>query len=154
MRSTLKFESLNDMLLDTESLLASGYTRSGNWSLGQICNHLRLTMESNINGYPLWMVALGYPLRPILRWYALPKLMAGKSPKGLPTAPMFIPANGLDDATEIAQLKDCVATFLQTNRPMHPHPGFGAMTNEAFAAFHAAHAAHHLCFLNPKSKAT
>lgn len=114
-------------------------------------SHLRLSIEANMNGYPLWMVVLGYPLRPFLRWLALPKLLACNSPSGIRTAGKFIPENDLDDTHEVERFKNCVTEFLQTDRPMHPHPSFGSMSNQDFNHFHAAHSAHHLSFLQRKT---
>lgn len=148
-RRSLKFRDLNDVILETAQLLIGGYSKSGEWSLGQICRHLRLTIECNIKGYPTWMMILGFPLRPILRRFALPKLMAGKSPSGIPTAGMFVPEAGADDEQEVELLRHCVDSFLTSTTSLHSHPGFGAMTKSEFAEFHAAHAAHHLGFLHP-----
>ena len=151
MRRKLKFENLNDAIEESESLLKTGYTMSGNWTLAQICCHLRLTIERNMTGYPRWMVVLGFPLRPLLRWLVLPKLLAGDSPAGVPTAGIFVPPNEIDDGMEAEQLKKCVAKFLDSDQAMHSHPGFGSMSNEEFSHFHAAHAAHHLGFLQPQN---
>ncbi|WP_235934788.1 DUF1569 domain-containing protein [Candidatus Laterigemmans baculatus] len=151
MRRTIAFENLNDAIRECERLLHTGYTRTGNWSLGQICCHLRLTIQCNMDGYPRWMAMLGYPLRPLLRWFILPRLLAGESPKGIRTASMFVPPNRLDDDAEVERLKECVIAFLESPNAMHPHPGFGRMTNREFNRFHAAHASHHLSFLHPPS---
>lgn len=151
MRRDLNFERLGDAVGEARSLLESGYTQAGNWTLGQVCRHMRLTIESNMQGYPGWMSVLGYPLRPLLRRFALPMLLAGNSPKGIRTAGMFVPPANLDDAQEVDRFQECVAAFLASDHPMHPHPGFGAMTNEGFHRFHAAHAAHHLGFLHPNN---
>ena len=152
MRRSITFENLSEMTGEADRLLKTGYRRSGNWSLGQVCCHLRLTMQGNLDGYPSWMVMLGFPLRPILRRFALPKLLAGNSPTGVPTAGIFVPPNDVDDADEVDQLKQCVVTFLESKQPMHAHPGFGNMSAEEFARFHAAHAAHHFSFLHPRSE--
>lgn len=151
MLRNLKFECLNQAVIESESLLSKGYSKSGNWSLAQICYHLRVSIEKNMTGYPAWMVILGYPLRPILRRFALQKLLAGDSPAGVPTAGIFVPPDNLDDASEVDQFKACVTTFLESKQPMHAHPGFGAMSNDKFNHFHAAHAAHHLSFLQPRN---
>ncbi|PQO47113.1 hypothetical protein C5Y93_05630 [Blastopirellula marina] len=150
-RRPLKLERLPDVVAECERLLQSGYTKSGNWTLAQICRHLRLTIESNMDGYPVWMTVLGYPLRPILRRFALPKLLMGNSPKGVPTAGMFVPPGDLDDGVEVGRLKECVTRFVESSAPLHGHPGFGNMTHDQFNQFHAAHAAHHLGFLQPHS---
>ena len=105
-----------------------------------------------MNGYPTWMTMLGYPLRPILRWLMLPRLLAGNSPSGVKTAGIFVPPNDLDDRAEVRRFMECVTVFLKSAGPMHAHPGFGNMTKEEFNHFHAAHAAHHLSFLHPQSE--
>ncbi|PQO26563.1 DUF1569 domain-containing protein [Blastopirellula marina] len=152
MRRQLELPRLDDAIAECERLLNSGYTQSGNWTLAQICRHLRLTIESNLEGYPVWMTTLGYPLRPLLRWLMLPKLLSGNSPSGIRTAGMFVPPDDLDDAVEVERLKQSVARFMESTLPLHPHPGFGAMSHEEFNRFHAAHAAHHLSFLQPQTK--
>ncbi len=149
MRRNLMFKCLNDAVQESESLLSGGYVKSGNWTLAQISCHLRLTIEGSMMGYPRWMVIIGYPLRPFLRWLLLPKLLAGKSPNGFRTAKIFVPADNLDDGQEVDKFKKCVTLFLESAKPMHPHPGFGSMSNEDFYHFHAVHAAHHLSFLKP-----
>lgn len=153
MRRKVCHKQLPDALAECQSLLESGYTMHGNWTLGQICRHIRLTIESNINGYPKWMTVLGYPLRWVLRTVGLPKLLAGKSPKGLPTAPMFVPPESVDDTEEVDALEACIETFLGFDGKPHPHPGFGAMSHEEFEAFHAAHLSHHLGFLVASTEA-
>lgn len=149
MRRPLTFDNLDLALAECHSLLESGYTKSGNWSLAQISCHLRRTIEKNREGYPWWMASAGYPLRPILRWLLLPKLLRGESPSGVKTAGIFVPGEDLDDASEVERLRQCVVDFLASDEPLYPHPGFGSMSKQQFNHFHAAHAAHHLSFLHP-----
>ena len=115
--------------------------------LGQICRHVRLTIEANMSGYPWWMSLLGYPLRPFLRWFMLPRLLRGNSPSGVKTAAMFVPPTGLNDTAEVEAFAECVRRFLEYQGQLHPHPGFGKLDQDEFNRFHAAHAAHHLSFL-------
>jgi len=150
MRRKLNFQQLDEAIEECERLLNSGYTKSGNWSLAQICCHLRVTIENNMHGYPSWMTVLGYPLRPILRRFALPRLLAGDSPSGIPTAGIFVPPEDCVDEREVHQFGQCVVEFCAATKPMHPHPGFGKMSNEQFNQFHAAHAAHHLELSSPE----
>lgn len=148
-RRELKLGQLGEAISECSCLLASGYTQTGSWTLGQMCRHLRLTMEANMHGYPRWMTVVGLPLRPILRFFALPRLLAGNSIRGVRTAGMFVPSGGIDDAEEVRHFEECVREFERRTEPLHPHPGFGRMTHEEFSRFHAAHAAHHLSFLIP-----
>jgi len=148
-RRSLIIDNLDLALAECDFLLNNGYTKSGNWSLAQICCHLRRTIEKNREGYPLWMAVAGYPLRPILRWFLLPRLLRGDSPSGVKTAGTFVPGDDLDDVNEVENFRQCVVGFMASDEPLHPHPGFGSMSKEKFGHFHAAHAAHHLSFLHP-----
>jgi Protein of unknown function (DUF1569) len=148
MRRELILKDLDEAIIECRRLYESGYEAKGNWSLGQICTHIRLTMESNMRGYPKWMTALGYPLRPALRKFALPRLLAGRSINRVRTAGRFVPDDGLDDATELQLFQVCVKDFINSTEPLHAHPGFGNMSRDKFNSFHAAHAAHHLSFLH------
>lgn len=144
---SLHLDSLDDAISECRRLIRVGYVTSGNWSLGQICYHIRTTIDANMNGYPTWMAALGYPLRPFLRVLVLPRLLSGRSLSGVKTARMFVPPVDLDDAAEVELLAECIKRFQQNRGPLHPHPGFGSMNHRQFERFHAAHAAHHLNFL-------
>lgn len=46
-RRTLNFTSLDQVLPDVE-----GHTTVGQWSLGQVCNHLALTGRLSMDGFP------------------------------------------------------------------------------------------------------
>jgi len=152
MRHDLKLSTLDEVIAECDRLLNSGYEMSGKWTLAQMCNHVRLTMESNMRGYPRWMTLLGLPLRPFLRKFALPRLLAGNSIKGVKTAGMFVPPSGLDDTDEVQRLNTCIQEFGSYTSPLHAHPGFGRMSHQEFGRFHAAHAAHHLAFLTPSDQ--
>ncbi len=149
MRRELRLQTLDDAVLECGRLLETGYQQNGNWTLGQMCRHNRLTMESNMRGYPAWMSALGLPLRPLLRRFALPRLLAGNSLNGVRTAGMYVPPAGLDDSAELERFARCVEAFQRSTSPLHAHSGFGRMSREQFDRFHAAHTAHHLSFLVP-----
>lgn len=150
---TLRNLSLNGLAAVAEEcqrLLNSGYHRNGRWSLGQICYHLRLVQDKTIDGFPWWM-SISYPIRPILRWLLLPRLLRGDSPRGLPTAPMFQPPGSVEDETEVAAYVASIDRFLDHTGPFQPHPGFGRLDRETLEAFHVAHAVHHLRFLGEAS---
>ncbi len=61
----LQFNNLEAAVDDARQLLATGYVRHGNWSLGQICRHLVLVQDPSVDGYPVWM-SLFAPLRPLV----------------------------------------------------------------------------------------
>jgi hypothetical protein len=150
-RRPLKFENLDDAVEECRQLQRSGYLRAGNWSLGQACRHLRLAQDSCIDGYPRWM-SLFAPLRPLLRWFFLPRLLRGDSPAGIRTAGNYVPPPDVDDEQEFRAFAECVRRFADHDGFLYPHPGFGKFDHSALGQFHAAHAAHHFGFLIPNRR--
>ena len=73
-RRSLTFDGLADAVAECEKLLESGYRMNGRWTLAQICRHLRLIQDRNIDGFPGWM-SLFAPIRPLVRWLFLPRLL-------------------------------------------------------------------------------
>lgn len=147
-RRVLKLENFPAVLQECQRLLDDGYRKGGQWSLGQICWHMRLTMDAHRQGYPLWM-SLFAPVRPFFRKFLLPRLLAGDSPAGLKTASIFQPPESVEDAGELRLLQESIVAFQKHQSPLKPHPGFGRLRRTDAETFHAAHAAHHLSFLLP-----
>lgn len=148
-RRKLHLEEFDSVLEECHRLLQSGYRKTGNWSLAQVCQHIRLTIDSSVAGYPLWM-KLFAPLRPILRMMFLSRLLRGDSPAGLPTAPSYVPRGDLVDAEELKLLEQAIENFRSHEGAFHAHPGFGLNDREALERFHSVHTAHHLSFLLPE----
>lgn len=147
-RREIQFASLDEALQDANSLLQQGYLRVGNWTLGQICHHVRVTQDLCIAGYPKWM-SLFAPLRPIMRAWMLPKVLKGTAKAGIKTASIFVPPGDLDDAVEVQRLEESVRRIQSFSGKFRPHPGFGRMDRKLFLQVHACHASHHLSFLVP-----
>ena len=133
---------------EARSLLRSGYNRSGNWSLGQICRHLVLVQDPSVDGYPKWMSLFAF-MRPVMRSILLPKVLSGNSPRGIRTASMFVPPSELDDVKEVEAFAASVARLYAHLGDYAPHPAFGRLPRERIEQIHTAHAAHHLRFLSP-----
>lgn len=148
----LRFTTLEEAVVDARKLLEFGYVQRGNWTLGQICWHLRTVQDPSIDGYP-WFFSLFAFLRPIVRRTLMPRVLRGDSPRGIRTAPIYVPANELNDHEEVEAFEKSVERFLQHQGTFHPHPGFGRLDRETLHLIHAAHAAHHLRFLQPAEKA-
>ncbi|MFI4873708.1 MAG: DUF1569 domain-containing protein [Blastopirellula sp. JB062] len=144
---SLKFDSLDAAVDEAHSLLAAGYERQGNWSLGQICRHLTLVQDPSVDGYPRWMSLFAF-LRPAMRTWLLPKLLSEDSPRGIRTASIFQPPVELADADEVDRFAQSVARLHAYPGQYAPHPAFGRLPREQILEIHAAHAAHHLRFLN------
>ncbi|WP_145209152.1 DUF1569 domain-containing protein [Planctomycetes bacterium TBK1r] len=144
----LRFRTLDEAVDDAQRLLASGYQRHGNWTLGQICQHLRVVQDPSLDGYPFWM-SLFAPLRPLVRRLLLPKILADDSPVGIKTSRIFVPAAEVDDAEEVSLFCESVGRLKAHKGAFYPHPGFGRLDAKMLERVHSAHAAHHLRFLSP-----
>ncbi|MEM8735658.1 MAG: DUF1569 domain-containing protein [Planctomycetota bacterium] len=144
----LKLSNLREAVSETQRLLESGYEPQGNWNLGQICKHLRLVQDPSVDGYPRWMSWFAF-LRPITKAVLLPKVLRENPPVGIRTLGAFQPADAADDAREVQLFADSVDRFLAHTGSYHPHPAFGKLDPQQLETVHAAHAAHHLRFLQP-----
>jgi hypothetical protein len=51
-RRSLRFDTLEEAVLDAEVLLKNGYVMTGNWDLTQCCNHMAKVMLYPIDGFP------------------------------------------------------------------------------------------------------
>ena len=145
-RRELSFEDLDGAVEETRQLQSIGYVRNGNWTLGQICRHLRTVQDPSIDGYPKWM-SLFAPIRPVIKLLFLKRLLRNDSPSGIPTSSVFIPPDDVNDEIEIQAFEESVRRFQQHRGFFHPHPGFGRLDRTTLEKLHAAHAAHHLSFL-------
>ena len=144
----LEFETLDEAGQEASRLLESGYVLCGDWSLGQICRHLTLVQAPSIDGYPFWLSVFA-PLRPVMRWRLLPKLLDVDSQLRIRTIKAFMPPDDADDAIEVEKYCQSVDRLNRHTQPFAPHPAFGRIPRQQLLRIHAAHAAHHLRFLKP-----
>ncbi len=137
-----------DELLDCARKLSQGPTRQlGNWSLGQICKHLAVTIDSSMDGpafKPPFLLRLVGPLlkkrflsRPMQSGFKLPKT-AGKL---LP--PETTTADGLE------HLERSVARLDQVPARA-PHPVFGKLSRDQWDQLQFRHGELHLSFIEPQ----
>jgi len=153
-RRSLRFESLDDVLRDAEGLLATGYTKTGSWSLGQVCGHLAAWFRYQMDGYPptpLLLRPMFWVARNIVAKWMMKKMFAhGQMKPGMATIPQSVMPADADDAAGVAELRDAVARWKAYTGPLQPSPLFGHCTREQWFKGHLIHCAHHLSFLVPK----
>jgi len=152
-RRELSFGSLDEVMPDVERLLG-GHVTVGQWSLGQICNHLAtgfdLSMDGRSDSVPV--TSPEEDRSSILRKRFF---RGGRFPEGK-TAPVpaLLPSAGLDDREEADTLRHAIARFSVATGPFPAHPFLGPMTKDQWVRFHCIHAAHHLGFAVPQSDDT
>lgn len=146
-RRVLRFESLDQVMPDVDRLL-QGHQTVGNWTLGQICNHLSLAMLGSLEGYPL------RPLPGFVRATAGRLIMnhmfkTEQIREGFWLPKKDSPKPGLDARAEAEALRATLGLFAAESEPKGVHPFFGKLTRAQWDQFHRIHFAHHLSFAVP-----
>jgi hypothetical protein len=145
-RRTLHFNSYEDMLADVHAMQASDKRALGNWSLGQICEHLAKAIEYAIDGAPFrapWIFRTVGPwikgrmiTRPMKPGFQLPK-----------SAAAYLPTQ-TEDAAGVTRLEQAIARYRQAPE-LKPHSIFGPMTRTEYDQLNFRHAEMHLSFIVP-----
>jgi hypothetical protein len=143
----LKFSGYSDVLAEIGRLQGSGYEKSGQWSLGQICDHLAYFMEGELDGFTFkvpFLVKLLFG-RLVLRRI----LSTGKMKSGIRTPQDPLPAPTMPDDAGIARLEKIIGRLEVHQGEMHDSPFFGHLTPAQWKRLNLIHCAHHLGFLQP-----
>ncbi|HUP81202.1 MAG TPA: DUF1569 domain-containing protein [Pirellula sp.] len=155
-RRNLSFSTLADIKSDLLNLLSTGYTKTGEWDLDQMANHLADWMTFPMDGFPKM------PLH-IIILISIMRITQGKSlykkfvdnqrmSTGQPTMPQTVhkpsvdPDSTLQSVERLAAVIDRLATY---RGPTYPSPLFGKLDYDEVVALQLAHCAHHLSFLVP-----
>jgi len=146
-RRVLHFNNWESVLAEVEGLQASGYTRAGNLSLGQICNHLAIILEMAVDGFPKPMPWL---MQRFLRLLFLKRMLQHK-PIGLrvPAPPIARQDKPVEDARGIARLRAAIQRFSAPQAAYVSHMAFGDLTPDQWKHQQLWHCEHHLSFLSP-----
>lgn len=141
-RRVLDFASIQELMPEVERLLA-GHVTLGQWTLGQMCNHLTKAIRYSAEQ----PAAAETPTRE--QTVTLKLFFRGRFPDDRPAPPGTEPREGLNDATEAEKLRAAIARFGEAAGPGPLHPRLGPLTHEEWERFHCMHAAHHLGFAVP-----
>jgi len=153
-RRPLRFERLTDAVADAERLLEAGYTPHGNWSLGQIGEHLAKPLHWTIDGYPL---KAPLPIRLMGTYVLKNRLITKGFPSGVKLkrkfAVMLPTIDTAKDAEGVTLFREAVDRFTaDPSQATQPNPLVGSMTPEQYEQFHCRHAELHLSFLEPRRR--
>ena len=145
-RRQLRFESYDQMLADVHAMHARPTRHLGNWSLGQICEHLAKAIDYAVDGAPFqvpWVFRTVGPWikkriieRPMKPGFRLPK-----------SAAEYLPQE-TDAAAGIARLEQAIERYRRAPE-LKRHVFFGVMTREEYDQLNFRHAEMHLSFVVP-----
>lgn len=132
-----------------ESAHRTGVVRAlGNWSAGQIFQHVGRFIRFTFDGFPMkapWLIAAaGRVMKPFI---GKVKLRPGfKLPRG---AEPLLPDDGVSFEDGLAELRAQIDRIEAGERMEQPSPLFGRLGHERWKTMHLDHAAMHLGFLVP-----
>ncbi|WP_435009693.1 DUF1569 domain-containing protein [Tundrisphaera lichenicola] len=149
-RRTLTFSRLDEVMPEVDRLL-KGHRTLGQWSLGQICNHLAGVIVMGVDGPP---VKLPWILRktvgPLIVGWILKK---GRFPNGVKIPRKYEPKPGLDARAEAEALRAAIRLYSMHTGPMADHPLAGQIPRATWDRLECIHCAHHLGFVVPDEAA-
>jgi hypothetical protein len=145
-RRPLAFSSLSEVMPEVDRLL-QGHRTGGNWSLGQICNHLSHSLIYSVEGFGVmapWLIRK--MLGPIFKRQLF---KTGKMGEGIKLPEKFLPKPGLDARAEAEALRAALQSYSAHAGSMAVHPMFGPLSRDEWTRLHCIHCAHHLSFVHP-----
>lgn len=147
-RRLLRFDSYSDVLSRAELLVAVEAVPLGNWTLGQILDHLALSMHASVDGLA---VDVAWWRQMLFRARYRRQLLSGPMPAGLSLpaeiADLLLPER-VSAEEGLAALREAIERLsFETERARHPL--LGEMSLDEWDSFHLRHAELHLSFALP-----
>jgi len=147
----LKFTTLDEVVVDVQMLSERGYSRRGNWSLGQCCNHLAQAMDMSIDGFP---TTLPPPFSTVGNFFfKFPPVAQLVGRVRFPTFPNARQREPIDDHVGQDRLQKAIERISAPAAKFKRHPFLGRLSQEQWLYFHSFHARRHLGFLIPNDGA-
>ena len=147
-RRIVDYKSFEELLADADRMGAGNVKTLGNWSPGQIFQHLAIAYNGSIDGlpksFPLFIRVMGRMFKK--------KLISGAMPPGLKLPAKFA-LRVLPDPTSTEQgLANLHAAVSRLKNEPHraEHPVFGEITKAEWDQIHLNHANLHMSFLAPQ----
>ncbi|MGI9429285.1 MAG: DUF1569 domain-containing protein [Bythopirellula sp.] len=145
-RREISYANLDEVVADAERLVAAGATTSGNWSLGQILEHVATVMDKSIDGFDVWPPL---PVRLVGRWFLKNRFLKQGMPAGFqlkgPIAKELLPPE-VDAQQAFEHLRTAVER-LKADSTRAVHPFFGKLTWDESNRINCRHAELHMSFI-------
>lgn len=143
-RRKVHYESMDALLDEARHFATANVRQLGNWSPGQIYEHLARSLDGSIDGFDMSLPA---PVRWLMTLLMKKKMLTKPIPAGFKSTTNFIP-DEISDEAGLANLEKAIGRQ-KTDPTRVMHPGFGNLTREEWEAFHLRHAEMHMSFLVP-----
>ncbi|GAA4455763.1 DUF1569 domain-containing protein [Novipirellula rosea] len=148
----LDFHTGDEVVAEIERLRRGGYTRSKNWNLTQICEHLTHTMTGGMEGFGF---RLPWILRATIVNWIVRRILRTRRMSSAPTIERLKPKSpsGADDDRIIDHCIEVIRRAEKYEGSFEDYPFIDNFTADEWRQFMWLHAAHHLGFLIPKDQA-
>jgi len=154
-RRDVQYASLDDLRADLDAIErahAAGTLRNtGNWSPGQVLEHLAIFMECALDGFPHGKIP--WHLRTVAKLLFKNGAVSGKPPPpgfNIPDGAAFLrPGEDTSFEAGMTRLRTCLDRLAKGDTLDHPSPLFGKLTHEEWTQLQLGHASLHLSFLHP-----
>jgi hypothetical protein len=144
-RREVDYKSFDELLADADRLSSGDVKTLGNWSPGQIFQHLANVFNGSIDGlpkaFPWFMRAMARPFKK--------KLIYGPMPAGMKMPDILAKAVMPEPTSTEVGLSNLHAAVSRLKREPHraAHPIFGQISKEEWDSIHLKHAGLHMSFL-------
>ncbi len=147
-RRTVSYQSFDDLLADAEEMAHSVVQTLGNWSLGQIFQHIATGLESSIDGSPMtvpWFIKLA---RPLMKKRFLTKTLSPGFQLSGRAREFMVPVATVSTAEGLDALRLAVSRC-ETEQERAPNGLLGRLSREESDQFQLRHAEMHMSFVVP-----
>lgn len=146
-RRTLHFSSYDDVLADVRAMNSRPTRHLGNWTLGEICDHLAKAIEYAVDGAPFKAAWFLRALGPLLkkRFLSRPMKPGFRLPK---SAAVYLPEDK-DASAGIVRLEKAIQRYRDSDS-LKPHSIFGPLSRAEYDQLNFRHAEMHLSFIVPE----
>ncbi len=152
-RRQVKYASLDEISKDLDRMEAAHHAgtlqTTGNWSAGQIFEHVSILFECSLDGFPSQAPA---PLRWMAILFFKKKALSGetmpagfKLPKG---AAFLIPQEDTTFEEGLLRLRQVLARVEAGERFRVPSPMLGKLSHEEWTTLHCSHCSLHMSFID------
>ena len=148
-RRTVRYATLSDIIQDAEQVIGNHHT-VGNWTFGQICQHLAKSMNASFDGF-------GFQAPWFARWFIAPfvknSLLIKPMKPGFKipaSGKMLLPDDNVSAAEGLRQISAAIERFSHET-PTAPNPFLGNMASEEVVQLQLRHAELHMSFIVPNS---
>jgi len=150
----LRFESLDQVSQELDTLLSNEYTSVGNWNLSETCGHIQQWMSFPVDCFPRapWAIrVMLWLMKVTIGKSQLKQVLANGFKPGMPTMPETVPnSDATSEADAVRLLQKTIGRFQAPDGPIRASPFFGPMDRATALQLQLRHCEHHLGFLIPE----